>query len=1042
MASIGIQSSKLENFIEEAYRASNNGKKRVIVDKQSTGNPNNITWKVETSWEAIERRVSSSPITKQQDERFVAVLDSLAQKTGALGDQQVAKNLRDRLQSSPTLDAKTTAIALAYTFRDATPRHISTTSVGRSTDDGSGRALPNSTANAVPNSLRLRKTTSDESSVAYNVVNVPKNSVNERPAATVQSAQDLFDSAFQQFSTGVNLNNLQINLNDLGKLDYNFKINGIKLRDLVDPRTGKLPLRTALIAYLLQFPNEKIALSGGMRVAPSTAVVVWLGFTKDPDGTSGVNDQPFNKTRLSDIFSKLLARSGSSVAPRMDSHAHNPQYTTSTASVGRSADDNSGRALPDSTADAVPNNLRLRETTSDESSVADNVVNVPKNSVNKRPTATVQSAQDLFDSAFKQFSAGVDLNSLQVDLNDLGRLDYNFKINGIKLLDLVDPKTGKLPLRTAFIAYLLQFPNETIGPPGGVQITSSIAAGVWLSFTKDPDGTSGVGDKLFDETKLTAIFSRLLAQSGSSAPRPSSRGESEGARNSAPTIALDIVNTKYGDLRAKILSVYPEVSYLPQRSQQRILNRFIEQVTLDNLDQIAVPRQEVDPRLPVVLDQVSILISDLRDEGIEGENLGLEAENHLDKALLSFRENPNIKHIRLSNLLLDSKSRPDEIQRLNIYTPGPVHNHPKTPQSIKPGDDSTTRKGKGRQAAEHKERLLALDPENTLVIGNGGAGAAGLIQHLAKRFQTAVTEQGGIAPTIVWRFGDSNQNFDVIKHEDLAITYEPLVEQKLLDTGQLAQVKPVFFNHLELIAPRVLPFQIETGIQNGQSDDPIKVLTEIITKSIGLNENGEPKKTYFSRYNASAVGTKDEVIFRKAIKTILASKQRFSVLRKAGINVARLNEEQIEAALYRSWITHVVADRGASVIDAVRISDDLNLFHLNDRAILLGQSVLPDRWLTRTPNKIDATLLNPAQLIGAKHSLTSPQSVAFATWLTSEAGQKAVVGFRLQALGSDWITQPYNSVEGATFDELTAVAEDLEVGTEIDKIWRSKSTQY
>ena len=894
----------------------------------------------------------------------------------------------------------------------------------------------------MPNNLRLRETTSDESSVADNVVNVPKNSVNKRPTATVQSAQDLFDSAFKQFSAGVNLNNLQLDLNDLGRLDNDFKINGIELRDLVDPKTGKLPLRTALIAYLLQFPNEKVGSSEGIKIAPSTAVVVWLGFTKDPDGTSGVDDQPFNKTRLSDIFSKLLARSGSSVTPRVDSHAHNPQYTTSTASVGRSADDDSGRALPDSTAGAVPNNLRLRETTSDESSAADNVVNVPKNSVNKRPTATVQSAQDLFDSAFEQFSAGVNLNSLQLDLNELGRLDDDFKINGIKLRDLVDPKTGKLPLRTALIAYLLQYPNEEIGSPGGAKIINFTALSAWLGFTEDPNGTSGVGDKLFDETKLTAIFSRLLTKAGSSAPRPSSRGESEGASNSAPTVALDIVNTKSEDLHAKILSVYPEISYLPQRSQQRILDRFIEQVTLDNLGQRAVPRQEVDPRLPVVLDQVSTLISDLRDEGIEGENLGLEAENHLDKALLAFRENPNIKHIRLSNLLLDSKSRPDEIQRLNIYTPGLVHNHPKTPQSIKPGDSSITRTRKDRQAAEHKERLLALDPENTIVIGNGGAGAAGLIQHLAKRFQTAVTEQGGIAPTIVWRFGDSNQNFDVIKHEDLAITYEPLVEQKLLDTGQLAQVKPVFFNHLELIAPRRLPFQIETGIQGGQADDPIKVLAEIITKSIGLKENDEPKKTYFSRYNASAVGTKDEVIFRKAIKAILASKQRSDVLRKAGINVAGLNEEQIEAALYRSWITHVVADRGASVIDAVRISNDLNLFHLNDRAILLGQSVSPERWLTRTPNKIDAALLNPAQLIGAKHSLTSPQSVAFATWLTSEAGQKAVESFRLQASGSDRINQPYKSVEGATFDELTAVTEDLEVGTEIDKIWRPESTQY
>ena len=74
MTSIGPQSSTPENFIEEAFRASNNGKKRVVVNEQGADNPDNITWKVETNWEAFKRKVSFAPVTKQQNGRFVAVL--------------------------------------------------------------------------------------------------------------------------------------------------------------------------------------------------------------------------------------------------------------------------------------------------------------------------------------------------------------------------------------------------------------------------------------------------------------------------------------------------------------------------------------------------------------------------------------------------------------------------------------------------------------------------------------------------------------------------------------------------------------------------------------------------------------------------------------------------------------------------------------------------------------------------------------------------------------------------------------------------------
>ena len=654
-------------------------------------------------------------------------------------------------------------------------------------------------------------------------------------------------------------------------------------------------------------------------------------------------------------------------------------------------------------------------------------VNAPQalHSDKGRPGVMFPSVQHLFDCMLEQFKADVDLNYVQIDLNDLDRLDGDFKINGVKLRDLVDPQTGKLPLRTALIAYLLQFPDEKVK-----HFTDNLTATtLWLSFTEDPEGTSGVGDILFDEIPLANLLELLT---GHSVSRGSDVRKSEvlqGFSSPASTVSLDLVNTKFEDLREKTLSVYSELAYLPQSSQQYILDQFIECIDEGITDQWTAPRNNVNPRLPIILDQVSTLISDLRDQGIEDESLGSKAEWHLYRALVNFNETPfPIRHIRLSNLLLDSKCQFDEVQRLHMYTPGPVHRHPRVPEHIK--------------SLEYKKMLLALDPNNTIVIGNGGGGTTGLIQHLAKRFQTAVTKQAGTAPTIVWRFADSNQNFDVINHIDLAITYVPFMEQQLLDAGQLAQVKPVFFNHLELVAPKHPPFRITAGIRGGQADDPIGVLAEIMIKSMGLKaEDGEPKKTYFSRYNASAIGTKDEVIFRKAIKKVLTSQQRLDVLNKAEIDTVGLNEGQIEASLYKNWITHVVTDRGASAIDAVRIADSQSLFHLNDRAILLKQSISPDRLLTRTPNKVGAVLLNSAQLISAKHSLTSPQSMAFVNWLTGEEGQAAVRSFRLRE-GDDKLTQPYEPVGGTTFDELTAVAESLEVGTEVDKIWRPESTQY
>lgn len=205
------------------------------------------------------------------------------------------------------------------------------------------------------------------------------------------------------------------------------------------------------------------------------------------------------------------------------------------------------------------------------------------------------------------------------------------------------------------------------------------------------------------------------------------------------------------------------------------------------------------------------------------------------------------------------------------------------------------------QTDETREAFIKqLDPEKTLVIGNGGAGMAGMLEHWAKRYNA---ENPDRPLTIVWRGGHSKMNIDQINNRylDVGLTYDPMFEVPLLKQGLIHPPNHIFYDQMSILLP---PGKDPLGVRQANvGDSPQATMDYMMRKSL-LEDGVEPDDiVYFSRYNASAMGEKDQMMFRIGVKKLAKDPEV-----QAKYGRSNLSEQEIldfEVDLYERWMRHV-----------------------------------------------------------------------------------------------------------------------------------------
>ena len=322
---------------------------------------------------------------------------------------------------------------------------------------------------------------------------------------------------------------------------------------------------------------------------------------------------------------------------------------------------------------------------------------------------------------------------------------------------------------------------------------------------------------------------------------------------------------------------------------------------------------------------------------------------------------------------------------------------------------------------ERLKKFLLLNQHNIIVIGNGGAGKIGLIKDLALKYNSEVSESEKLI--VIWRAAHSFQNFEGLDYIDAAVTYEPHFELNLFFKNLISYPKLLFLNHFELSCGANDILQVKNWIkQEGEwvgkgsnvkflstyrdlpelednadvKKHPILVMVYIILATfykvynVELDDWHEFKIIYASRYNHSAMGEKDETLFREALRQIYyvlkdnaraktAGRPHDEIIcriweklylydKPPGFNDAewdRLNYSK----LYEAWMKHVDRKTVDFPWDILDFAFQNNYYHLNDKAFYIEKiedsrlGFTFDNLLTTIdPNKFSNILINPGIL--------------------------------------------------------------------------------
>lgn len=278
--------------------------------------------------------------------------------------------------------------------------------------------------------------------------------------------------------------------------------------------------------------------------------------------------------------------------------------------------------------------------------------------------------------------------------------------------------------------------------------------------------------------------------------------------------------------------------------------------------------------------------------------------------------------------------------------------------------------------------------EDTVVIGNGGAGAAGFIKHLANEY---AKENRGHPVNVVWRASHSWQNFDNMDTIDAAITYEPHDEKRLAADGRIENLRHLFLNHFEIAAAPKDVFDV-AKLKGADARD---IMEHIITEALLADTRGGGRFRiyYLSRYNHSAMGERDQYLFYRSIKSIAHDiRKRVPRLRPIAeflhLTEPHLTPHDQERLLYAAWIKHVkkevtkfpwemIGDLKRSGTAAGPIHQ---AYHLNDRTFFYRDDY-HHKLVTRTTDEASDPLLNPAQLWTPAKRRRDANATRFLRWV-------------------------------------------------------------
>lgn len=254
----------------------------------------------------------------------------------------------------------------------------------------------------------------------------------------------------------------------------------------------------------------------------------------------------------------------------------------------------------------------------------------------------------------------------------------------------------------------------------------------------------------------------------------------------------------------------------------------------------------------------------------------------------------------------------------------------------------------------NQERLGKL-----LVIGNGGAGVAGFLMHLANHPSLQDI-------TIIWNGGNSDVNFKAAGYLHGAITYEPHIEIQEGLQG-LNGPLPCFINKLAMFIPADDPLRLQSTFQrleqneelsntaSGTIHEQIMIAMWQCVDDAKLLDMGIPGSLWYaSRYNHSAIGEHDNAMW---ILGTAARANKFS--RDPVYSDTAIGKTD---SLMDRWTSTCVARLPTWYPPSI-LEDSIknSLYHLNDTAFLIANSHRIQSVLKRSDGS-PVLLDNPAHL--------------------------------------------------------------------------------
>ena len=178
-----------------------------------------------------------------------------------------------------------------------------------------------------------------------------------------------------------------------------------------------------------------------------------------------------------------------------------------------------------------------------------------------------------------------------------------------------------------------------------------------------------------------------------------------------------------------------------------------------------------------------------------------------------------------------------------------------------------------------QELVDTIKQNDSIIIGNGGAGAIGFIKYLAEWWN----KNNIYKPMyVIWRASHTFQNFEDMETIDAAITYEPHLEIYHKNKNIIEEPSHLFFNQLELVKAESDPFFIEKYSKERNLFNLKILMYELIFTAFVVDvldslpypdligDNESRFNIYFmSRYNHSAMGETDHFLFFHTIEFII-----------------------------------------------------------------------------------------------------------------------------------------------------------------------------